>query len=529
MGFEGQFQADLLYDNITGKDQNRPKWVRSSYFSGELTVPGLPPLDLKVRLSSLEESVRQYFDRFSVKGGNDWIDLRLGDVNPVYSKYSLNGILVRGGEIDLHPGRIRFAATYGRTKRAIASSAGSSASFKQDLYGFRAGYGEKNGSHADLIWVKIRDDAGSLGSTGTLKPQENLLTGLKARHVMFDRKLALTGELIGSAFTRDLNSAEVDISGHVPAFVRNLYAYRTSSQYDFAAYLESKISTGTGNGRVALSNIGPGFQSLGTSYTHNDLRELSSDWNQRFKNGGLVLKLSYALSRDNLKDQKRATTWTNSGLINMNLTGRTKPSFNLGYRFYKQGNDDDSSFAIDNINHALTAGIFRKIHLLAKTNDIKLNYLLSVYDDMRELSDNRRDYNLHQVDLSSSTQLDFPVTIIVGIGWSRRSFERGGGDENRWSFRLAAVNKALDDYLTTKAYFNYNTGEISGTTSGDKSSKITVGIKTAYRRHKTSLGLKTEFVDYGSDYAKADNYEELVIRLTFEQSFGSKKNLRGSQ
>ncbi len=523
--FSGQFHAELIYDDITGKNQKRPEWVRSSYLSGELSIPGLPPVDLRLRLSSLEKSIRQYFNRFSVKTGNNWIDIGLGDVYPDYSKYTLNGIMVRGGEIDLHPGRFLLATTYGRTRRAIEQSIGGTASFKQTLYGFKIGYGEKKGSSAHLNWVKIKDDASSLASTGNLKPEENLLVGINARHTMFNKKLIMIGEFTGSAFSRDLNSAEIDISGDAPEFITNFYTPRISSQYDLATRLESRLSSGDGNGRVVFANIGPGFRSLGTSYIHNDIRKINTSWDHRFARGKFILKLGYDLSRDNLNGQKRTTTNTNSGLINMHFTVRNKPSLNLSYRFYKLSNNDDSSFAVDNLNHLLGMTISNKIKMLGKSHNIKLGYSISIFNDRRTSIDIPTDYNFHRISFASSTQLDIPVKLIAGIGWSSRSYESDVGKEARWSYRLAAVHKALQNNLTTRVYFHYNSGDISGSFQDDKSSKKTYGFKAIYRHNKTSLNLRIEIVNFGKEISIDDDYDEFLIRLTFEQSFGGGKNL----
>ena len=112
--FSGDLRAEVKLDDVQGDPQGRPRWIQTVSFTPHLTLPFVKQLDILLQVSSLENTLRQPFNRFNLRIRRSWGNVTLGDANPVYSKLTLNGILVRGGSFDLQLGLLRLAASTGR-------------------------------------------------------------------------------------------------------------------------------------------------------------------------------------------------------------------------------------------------------------------------------------------------------------------------------------------------------------------------------------------------------------------------------
>lgn len=95
VSLSGDLRVELKYDGIRGKQQGRPRWIQTITFKPNIIIPKLPALNFLLKLSSLEETIRQPFNRINLHVSKKWGVFYLGDAYPVFSKYSLNGILVR--------------------------------------------------------------------------------------------------------------------------------------------------------------------------------------------------------------------------------------------------------------------------------------------------------------------------------------------------------------------------------------------------------------------------------------------------
>ena len=70
-------------------------------------------------------------------------------------------------------------------------------------------------------------------NTFSVTPEENLVVGADGKLEFFDNVLTLSGEIDGSAFSRDMDASEVD-SLKLPSVVTGLFKPRVGSQADFA-------------------------------------------------------------------------------------------------------------------------------------------------------------------------------------------------------------------------------------------------------------------------------------------------------
>ncbi|MCH7762074.1 hypothetical protein IIA15_11875, partial [candidate division TA06 bacterium] len=92
--FSGIVRYDNQYDGIDGKDQGRPKWIRTLVLNPSLSIFGYA-LDFPLTFSTLESEIRQPFNRFNLHIGRDWSELDTLGTYKNLSRYAPSGTLLR--------------------------------------------------------------------------------------------------------------------------------------------------------------------------------------------------------------------------------------------------------------------------------------------------------------------------------------------------------------------------------------------------------------------------------------------------
>jgi hypothetical protein len=225
------------------------------------------------------------------------------------------------------------------------------------------GVGRDDGSFLDLIFVRARDDAGSLPSpddsafvdprledptvdpdtlaVGTLlnpfavTPQENVVAGAAGRLMLLGRRLTLRGDLNGSGYTRDVRASALDndaLLGEVPGFVRGIFTPRIGSSYGFAYTGGADVRFGSFAGSATYRRIDPGYMALGVASLLNDHSAWEVGGTQRFGRR-VSLRLDAARQNDNLAGQKAFTTFRDryGGMMTLRPTMRWTTAMRLQY------------------------------------------------------------------------------------------------------------------------------------------------------------------------------------------------------
>jgi hypothetical protein len=275
---------------------------------------------LTLSYSTDQSELRQSINRFAFDTSWKWGELSVGDVNPRFSEYSLQGTVLRGGQIELQWKEARLAMAAGRTQQALApdSAAGfRDPSYRQFGYGAQLGYGDERGTHAMLSGVYVRDvvsslpdnlalPASALGSQEPLSPQENLSLTPAVGLSLLDDRLTFQGQITASAVTRDLRAPLQD-AGTLPVYFESVFSERRSTRLDYAGDAELRLRWAPADLEVTYKRIQPGFESLGVPQLRNDEERMAarpsvSLLDQRLRLGGNVV-----YSHNNLNDQLLAT------------------------------------------------------------------------------------------------------------------------------------------------------------------------------------------------------------------------------
>ncbi|MFO7889803.1 MAG: hypothetical protein R6V04_05625 [bacterium] len=337
---------------IKGADRRRPSSTQRLSITPLLTFSEYFSLSIHVMLSTEESYARQNMNIMGLHPVWQWGRAHLGDYSERFSQYTFNGVNVTGAEVDLYPGLWRFTVGGGQTRRAVQGNIANE-SYDQFLFASRIGYGDTKKSFIHLLFMKAKDDPGSLtkpddweydqvipDTMGTeldtiwveppynpysVTPEENFVAGFISQLNVVDNRIVLKVEGSGSAYTKDLNAEKVQMDSlSIPEWLRKplstIFSPRTSSNIDYAVQTNLELNFKNVKTDIGYEFIGPGYISLGTPSTVNDRQKLIVNSSLRLKNHRI--RLGWQRMSNNLLKQKEETNIRNQ--VQAQLHSHTK-------------------------------------------------------------------------------------------------------------------------------------------------------------------------------------------------------------
>lgn len=466
-----------IYD-VQGIERRRPPSTGRIGLRPVLRFSNVFMISADLLLSTEGTRTRQNMNILGLHPTWSWGRAHLGDYTDRFSKYSFNGVNVKGAEIDLYPGDLRFALCGGQTKRAVNGNV-INQSYSQYLAGARLGYGKQNSSSIDWIVLKVKDDEGSVSIPedfhydyvipDTLEsemdtlwieppyhplavtPQENMLTGIATRLHLFERKLILEWEGMANGYTKDLNAAPIDYdsletAGWLKTISKPIFKPRTGSNLDYATDMRVQFRRDKWNTQFGYKWIGPGFRSLGLPSTVNDRREF--DMNTSMHLGNHRIHARYIRLSDNLLNQKQETNTRHQLQAGMNSRmGRWQT--NIHANILLMGNDaSDDSLRNDFKNYVLSTNqslTFKD----AFVRQLGLQYIFQHSDKNIRTETTQSFY--HTGNLTGLLRIMGRLTLNLSVGLSHRiSGQKEAYTTQVYSMRLS--HTALKNRLNTSLF-----------------------------------------------------------------------------
>ncbi|MBN2380408.1 hypothetical protein JXM67_11470 [candidate division WOR-3 bacterium] len=527
VGFSGSVSADASYILREGAELDRQPFTWTVLLVPTFTFWEVP-LSFRFMLSSYDVATRQPFNRIGFSAASLGFQVlgfsapRLGvqilDCRPFYSSYSLHGINVRGGAVDLKPGLFRLSVTAGQTQRGVTGSDSSDVAYRRWLYAGRIGIGKDAESHLHFHLLKAWDDSTSIppylgavtdgSTTDTVElssPVENSVASLEGRLNLLHDKLTFEGELAGSAYNRDLRAASLEIEqlSWLPTF---MFQPRMTTQAGWAAKIGSELTLGQTAISVGFEQIGWGFKSLGVSFLDSDIRTWNAALTQTFtKPFSMSFYASAELGRDNLADMKSVVTRTQSAALNFGFYPRTVPSLTLGYVPFRRtapASADGLTDEVSDITHTFWASSAYRFKIGERWQTASLSFAGSVLDDK---IDTLRDFNSMSVNLRASHAVASTLTLRWNAGTGRNL--TGQRSKTRYSAGLGTTlsliakrwRTSLDGFFDRIA----KTPEVKGT--------LRLTSEFDFFRNFT-VKLVGRFAGY-SGYTPAEDYTEVETGL----------------
>ena len=459
---------------------------------------------LSFRYSTDDSRLRQSMNQVAFNGSWRWVRLAAGDVNPSWSRYSLSGTRIRGGQLQLTPGALTLELTGGRAARAIGPREDEPVrrlSYERMLYGARIGVGRTSGSYFMLSGFYARDDKDSItlpeefGGTGDpadngtdgidgtgspadrrlgqtrrnfTPPAENLLISPEFQVSLFNRALQLGAQGSVSAFTRDLRSEQIDIEdAEFPELVGRLLPMdiHSSTRVGVAGGAHMGLNVDPVNLRVEYERIQPGFETLGVRSLRDDRQRYSASLGLSLLDRRVQLDNSIGFDEDNLLGQR---VQTQQGLdYAVNVTARMSERLTLsgGYGI----NTSETSGTDPEIvtgSSEYTSQTFRLQPMLTfmgtdRTHSITVAGFYQTFESVSRFEDQvrRADGNTlngmvnYSVMMHGGFRVNAALNGLVG--------EAGGSDVRNYGLTLGTGYTFFDGRLNTNVSLGGSRNEVS--------------------------------------------------------------------
>ncbi len=513
--------------SMRGQEARRPSSSGRLFFRPTVTLFDDFAVNFDFLLSTEGNRAYQNINQFGIHPRWSWGVAHGGDFSMNMSDYTLSGILVRGGGVEINPGLFRFSAIGGYTRRAVAGDI-SNGAFDRYLWGSKLGIGTDQDGFFDIMVLRVRDDPSSLPPppapvtpvfldtlnplttpevTYVGTPQENLVTGVRAFLNLFDGRLTWRMEADGSLYTRDMR-VKGDTALKVPSFITSLYSPNLSSSLDGAGSTEIAMTFGPTSTRLGYRYIGPGYTSLGLGSIVNDLQEFTAATTVRLADW--IVALNWTRQNDDLAEQKLYRTKRLTYGANVTFRPAQLWTSVLMANYMNMRNHaafDSARIRFENIMLGTYQIWAFQPGSLFQTATVMYMYQTSGDDSpLRSASK----ANIHSASIGCVMLLAEPLTLAPTIGLVRSSVA-GAASQSTATYALTLSHRAWEGRLTN-----------SLSTSASFVSLVhcyRTALSSSYRLTNSTMGtLSISSMNYRGRLLTGGTFDEFVASLTFTQS-----------
>lgn len=526
--FSGSLNVGTWFYGSKGIENRRSPF--SWYLSGSPTVSIYNlTFPFSFTISEQQRYFSQPFNQFGVSPYYKWITLHGGYRSMYFSDYTLAGEVFLGGGVELNPGKFRFAALYGRFRRAIEEETDTSlqipnlpASYRRMGYGMKLGVGS-NANYIDFIFFKATDDSSSLSQRPVktpIAPMDNLVTGIRSNFLIANR-ISFGFDISASALTMDTKTVE---SFQLPVELdrfSNVLIINQSTVLHTAGHASLQY-TGDNVGLLfKIKRIDPGYQSLGIYYIQSDLIDYTVSPDLRLFKGKLYLKSSFGLRKDNLNDKKIAETQRTIGSMALNFNPSTKFGISLNYANYGTSQANGLIQLNDSIRMSVVNTTFGGNARFTSMNErfVSSFVLMANYSEMNDQNQYTREFTE-----SNSMVGNFTYNFsLVKTGTSfNASYNYTKFDNNFNSVIIhgpvAGISKRfLDNKLTTSFNINYQKRAVD---EADDGGIFQSSLRFSYTiKKKHSINIEGYYTKNNSNNVSSFTYNEQRLSLRYGYVF----------
>lgn len=381
----GGLNASSVFYNANGIQNRRQPFTY--FLNGNITANFIGiSLPFTFNYSNNQINYSQPYNIQSFNPTYKWIKGYAGITSMNFSPYTQSGHVFAGGGIELTPKNFKFAALYGRFRKAtpydFENNSDANMSFKRLGWGGYAGYANK-GQEIKLIYFAAQDDPNSLPFiplTTTITPMRNTVISIVGKTLLL-KKVSVEAEYALSGITRNIQS-NIDAQSAPKNKLPYIFNTNPTSQF-FQAY---KASIGYNLKLIRLAfayeKVEPEYKTLGAYFFNNDLENFTFAPSATLLKGKMNLSANTGLQRNNLNNDKLNTTKRWVGALNASYAPNQKWNFTGSYSnfssFTKQRPQDNPFYRnnLDTLNfyqltQSANAGVshnFGKLNLKQSAN-----------------------------------------------------------------------------------------------------------------------------------------------------------------
>ncbi len=272
-----------------------------------------------------------------------WATLHIGDRTMTFSPYTLANHSFRGIGLELKPKKFRFAAMYGRLRRAVAEDLENPNNiepvYKRKGWGVSIGYEDKEDA-IQLIVFSAKDDSTSIPSilyNSEIKPAANTIFSVTGKKKLSD-KISIEGDYAYSAFTRNQNAEVVNEEINFAKKMLGLFQPTMSSSYNLALKTSLNIKFNFADVAIIHERVQPGYRTLGALFFNDDFENWTLSTQTSLWKKKIVLSSNFGLQRNDIKNTADNQLIRFIGSANMTITPNEKLNINASYSNFRNTN-----------------------------------------------------------------------------------------------------------------------------------------------------------------------------------------------
>jgi hypothetical protein len=323
----GGINASTTYSKSTAGGGRDPLTYLLSA-NASVSLWGLVNIPLSFTLTNLGKTYGYQFPtlptRLSLHPRYKWVTTHIGQFTSNHSPYGMNGVPMTGFGIDLTPkGRFKYSGYYGRLQRAVQYEPNSNRNtlpfYKRMGYGGKVSYESGKRKLATSIFYGKDELTSLLLKPDSLQiyPQQNIAISNELSFPLA-KSLLFTVEYGISVLTRDVRAPKYNDSSSKNWLLQTLGGRQSSNIYHA---IKSQINYTIGSTSIGAGyeRIDPGYQTLGSAYSNNDLRNITVNFAQALFNSKVNLSGNIGQQRDDLDGTKSGNLVRTVMAYNINI------------------------------------------------------------------------------------------------------------------------------------------------------------------------------------------------------------------
>jgi len=487
------------------------------------------PISFNFQLSSLESQYRQALNKYRIsiqpeKMLRDKVNLpsfvfaisnvEFGTCYPYFTPYTLSGVPVSGGVVELNLGILHLEGTKGQLQRSVdwSDTTYTDYAYARSLTAFNIGFGRKESSHFHFIYMHSGDDTNSVDplfvpaytdsdSVEIVKPMENYVVGIDFKWDFPNEGFYIESEIVGTEVTRDIRMPPLSYED-IPDLLTDLFKPRLSSAFDLAFNVGSGLNIHDTEIYGSVSMAGPGFESFGSPYLRNDFLGYEAGVKQNFFNNAMFLYGNLTNEKDNILGLKGSTTAFNSYELGIGFNFTNFPYVDFAVTPYSEIND---SLGLDRSSNMYSVNTGYDITVSDITNYISVFYSFQDYVDTYDANN----YTAKAYSISDEVSFSMPLSISFALDYSESSFP---------DLKETVTTYDIGAYYTFFENWTNGIGFSASSTSEDASGNSIYLNSSLYVGRFLDLGLDVERTVYNGEFEYED-YNELRIIGTISSSW----------
>lgn len=393
----GQMQVFSENYGISGMERRRPGGTWRVMATPRLGIIGGTEVGLDLLLSSEGSDARQSINQVAFEPTWGWGQIHLGDFSKDYSPYTMTGLRIRGGGLDLEGRGMRVSVQAGRSASLITGAV-DGPTYRRSIIAAALGLGRVGERSIDVRLVRgqdalIPDEVQPFDTLGldTLpadlrpqqrtRPQENLVLAAASTLRLFGRRLSLRGEVAGAVLTRDLTSPTANADS-INSPVGGLTTLRASSAGDAAWNVDAQWQVRAFGLRGGYEQVGAGFTSLGLAYLINDRRSWNAGGDVRLFQNVLMLQGRFQRQENNLQSQRLSTTTRDvlTGTVSTRLPGDLTVAL-VGLVATAGNDESNDTLLVDNRTATINTSVSRSWKFAGRPATVSVAHAMQTAED----------------------------------------------------------------------------------------------------------------------------------------------------